>query len=246
MSADFVTDLVALGTIMKGADPAPHKGVDELVDDLLTYAYLSQDLFERSSQVLLGTAIAKVCLDYVERDMFTIAASDNKKNLIIADYMFHEGDFEKAVAQPLFQKDITWPDFLIFYDPKNKQGGVVSVGFILNQFAQAISNEPRSLVSPEDFERALALSPETPLEKDDINAVEKIVSLMISKRLFTERQVQSTQKGGKPFLGWYFCKGCFQSYIEKSISGCKGAAYVNNKGELAGKCGSLKRKPHIN
>jgi len=245
VSPDFMADIVALGTIMKGSDPAPHKTVDELVDDLLKYAAVSQDIFERTTQVMLGVAMAKVCVDYIERDMYTLAKTDNNKTaLLIADYMFYEGDFIKDVPTPVFQKPASWPDFLIFYDPKvPKSGGSLYLGFILTQFSQILSHPPRVLVSPEDFDNVINLSPDNDLTDTEVKSLEAILTLMIDKRLFTKKTVPNTKKGGNPFTGWYFCRGCFQSYIEKSMSGCKGALCFDDKLNVVGKCGSHKGKP---
>jgi len=244
ISADFVTDIVALGTVMKGCNPAPHKTTDELIEALLTFAYLSQDLFERTMQVSMGSAIARVCLEYIERDMFTIAeVGGNKKRLIVADYMFYGKEIETSSSSLIFEKKASWPDFLIFHDPNRARGSVITLGFVLTQFAKSISNPPRDLVSPSDFDVVSELTAETKLSDEQIESVMKIVSLMVSKRLFTERKVPSVNNNGSSFRGWYFCKGCFQSYIEKSFSGCKGDVYHGVEGVEVRNCSSIiKRK----
>ena len=242
--AEFIADIVLLATSEKWVDPAPNATVDQLLVGLFSLSGKTYGDFESEMRVHAGDAVAKVCMSYIEKGMFTIGLyEEDKYSLIIADYMFHDAPFSTIATYPLFQKHESWPDFLIFYEPSGKKGGVVPVGFILNQFAAAINSEPDSLVSPLDFERVLSLSPEKSLSDDDLVSMKNIVTLMVSLRLFTERKVVSAKEGGSFFRGWYFCKGCFQSYIEKSTFGCKGGVYINENGEPSGKCGSLIRKP---
>lgn len=242
VSADFMTDVVALATIMKGCDPAPKASVDYLSEKLVELAYLSQDLFERTTRVPLGSAIAKVCMRYVDENRFTVSkCGKGKTNLIISDYVYFQGEIEEPGVAQVFHKLPSWPDFIIFYDPSKKAAGVVPIGFILSQFAKAVKSFDDPIVHPSDFDVATPLNGEEELNPEQVKAITNIVTVMVKQRLFTERWVPNINNKGAPFKGWYFCRGCFESYIEKSLSGCKGMQHVGRNGEITeGVCGSLK------
>lgn len=243
ISSDFMTDIVALGTLMKGTDPAPHMAVDDIVDNILEYANLSQDLFERTVMVPLGTAIAKVCMDFINRDQYTLTNfGGGLTYLIITDYAHYSKPVEKAPSEVLFAKLPSWPDFIIFYDPKLMSGGVVPTGDVLNQFSDAINQPVDKIATTDDFDLITGLSPAKNLTDIQLLAMQRVISVMISSRLFTERDVPDASGSKNMFKGWYFCKGCFESYIEKSDDGCKGDFYVSQGKKRLGKCSSTRKK----
>lgn len=242
ISSDFMTDVVALGTLMKGVDPAPHMSVDDIIDNIVEYAHLSQDLFERTTMVPLSTAIAKVCIDFINKDQYALANfGKTQVHLIIADYAHFAEQIEKAPPEILFTKLPTWPDFLIFYDPKLMSGGVVPTGDVLNQFSDAINSPLDTLATTDDFDLITGLMPNKIITVDQLGAVQRVISVMISKRLFTERDVPDVNITKNNFKGWYFCKGCFESFIEKSNNGCKGGFYMASGRKYLGKCSSTRR-----
>jgi hypothetical protein len=242
ISSDFMTDVVALGTLMKGTDPAPHMQPDEIIDNLLEYAHLSQDLFERTTRIPLGAAIAKVCIDFVNKDQYAFANLGEKRmHLIVADYAHYSKPVKKAPSQVIFEKMEGWPDFLIFYDPKLMSGGVVQTGDVLNQFSDAINTPLDTLITTDDFDAITSLTPDKKLTDEQLNAAQRIISVMIEKRLFSERDVPDASGGNRKFKGWYFCKGCFESFIEKSDDGCKGGFYMSEGKKSLGKCSSTRR-----